>query len=269
MIEISHVTYKYDENEVVLCDVSLCVKRGEFVAVVGHNGSGKSTLAKHINALLLPTQGTVTVDGMDTRDEENTMRIRQKVGMVFQNPDNQLVTTVVEEDIAFGPENLGVEPREIRERVNWALDEVGMLAYAKNAPHLLSGGQKQRIAIAGMLAMKPDVLVLDEATAMLDPQGRQDVLAILKKLNRAGMTVVMITQYMEEAVIADRVAVLSEGKLILEGTPVEVFARADLLRENRLDLPLIAQLGERLRAGGLKINKAAITVEELANELCR
>ncbi len=269
MIEISHLTYKYDENEVVLSDVSLCVKRGEFVAVVGHNGSGKSTLAKHINALLLPTDGTVTVDGMDTREEENTLRIRQKVGMVFQNPDNQLVTTVVEEDIAFGPENLGVEPREIRKRVDWALNEVDMLAYAKNAPHLLSGGQKQRIAIAGMLAMKPDVLVLDEATAMLDPQGRQEVLAILKKLNSEGMTVVMITQYMEEAVIADRVAVLSEGKLILEGTPVEVFARVNLLRENRLDLPLIAQLGERLRAGGMEINQAAITVEELANELCR
>ena len=253
----------------ILTDINLSIEKGRFVAVLGHNGSGKSTLAKHLNALLLPTGGRVEVDGMDTAVEANTLNIRKKVGMVFQNPDNQIVTTIVEEDVAFGPENLGVHPEEIRRRVNEALKAVGMEAYARSAPHMLSGGQKQRIAIAGMLAMEPEVLVLDEATAMLDPQGRREVLDIVGRLNRErGMTVVMITQYMEEALAADRVIVMADGRLIAQGTPREVFSRGRELRANGLDLPPIAMLRDKLIDGGMNIPADVITAEELAEAIC-
>lgn len=269
MIKIDHVTYRYDEEHTALKDISPEINKGEMLAIVGHNGSGKSTLAKHLNALLLPTGGRVEVDGMDTAVEANTLNIRKKVGMVFQNPDNQIVTTIVEEDVAFGPENLGVHPEEIRRRVNEALKAVGMEAYARSAPHMLSGGQKQRIAIAGMLAMEPEVLVLDEATAMLDPQGRREVLDIVGRLNRErGMTVVMITQYMEEALAADRVIVMAEGRLIAQGTPREVFSRGRELRANGLDLPPIAMLRDKLIDGGMNIPADVITAEELAEAIC-
>ena len=269
MIKIDHITDRYDEEHTALKDISLEINKGEMLAIVGHNGSGKSTLAKHLNALLLPTGGRVEVDGMDTAVEANTLNIRKKVGMVFQNPDNQIVTTIVEEDVAFGPENLGVHPEEIRRRVNEALNAVGMEAYARSAPHMLSGGQKQRIAIAGMLAMEPEVLVLDEATAMLDPQGRREVLDIVGRLNRErGMTVVMITQYMEEALAADRVIVMADGMLIVQGTPREVFSRGRELRANGLDLPPIAMLRDKLIDGGMNIPADVITAEELAEAIC-
>jgi energy-coupling factor transport system ATP-binding protein len=271
MIEICQVCYEYEEApHAALSDVSLVIEQGEFLAIVGHNGSGKSTLAKHLNALLLPSSGQVLVDGMDTKDEDSTLAIRQKVGMVFQNPDNQLVTTIVEEDVAFGPENLGVPTPEIRSRVDQALAAVGMEEYANRAPHMLSGGQKQRIAIAGMLAMQPDVLVLDEATAMLDPHGRQEVLSTVTRLNKEkGMTVVMITQFMEEAVLADRVAVMSQGRLELCGTPREVFAHDALLRELGLDVPAVVRLSAILAQEGCPIPGLPITVEEMADTICR
>ncbi len=268
MIVLDHVTYCYDAQNAALRDISLSIADGELLAVVGHNGSGKSTLAKHLNALLLPDEGCVTVNGLDTREEANTLAIRQQAGMVFQNPDNQLVTTVVEEDVAFGPENLGMESGEIRRRVDEALRAVGMEAFATRAPHMLSGGQKQRIAIAGMLAMGPKVLVLDEATAMLDPKGRRDVLAIVDSLHKQGITVVMITQYMEEAALCDRVAVLAGGSLILEGTPREVFARADVLKANRLDLPPMVQMRSLLAAGGMDL-PLCLKTEELAEAICQ
>lgn len=270
MIEIQNVSYAYEDAAAkALNNVSLTINDGEFVAVVGHNGSGKSTLAKHLNALLLPTEGKVLVDGMDTADEADTLSIRQRVGMVFQNPDNQLVTTIVEEDVAFGPENIGVPGNEIRARVDRALAAVGMEKYAHSAPNMLSGGQKQRIAIAGMLAMQPKVLVLDEATAMLDPKGRRDIIDLVTKLHREnGITVVMITQYMEEAIGADRVAVMSGGELILEGTPKEVFSQDELLHKHRLDVPVMQQLANRLNARGANLPKCILSVEEMAQAIC-
>lgn len=270
MIEIQNVSYAYEDAAAkALNNVSLTINDGEFVAVVGHNGSGKSTLAKHLNALLLPTEGKVLVDGMDTADEADTLSIRQRVGMVFQNPDNQLVTTIVEEDVAFGPENIGVPGNEIRARVDRALAAVGMEKYAHSAPNMLSGGQKQRIAIAGMLAMQPKVLVLDEATAMLDPKGRRDIIDLVTKLHKEnGITVVMITQYMEEAIGADRVAVMSGGELILEGTPKEVFSQDELLHKHRLDVPVMQQLANRLNAHGANLPKCILSVEEMAQAIC-
>lgn len=270
MIEIQNVSYAYEDAAAkALNNVSLTINDGEFVAVVGHNGSGKSTLAKHLNALLLPTEGKVLVDGMDTADEADTLSIRQRVGMVFQNPDNQLVTTIVEEDVAFGPENIGVPGNEIRTRVDRALAAVGMEKYAHSAPNMLSGGQKQRIAIAGMLAMQPKVLVLDEATAMLDPKGRRDIIDLVTKLHKEnGITVVMITQYMEEAIGADRVAVMSGGELILEGTPKEVFSQGELLHKHRLDVPVMQQLANRLNAHGANLPKSILSVEEMAQAIC-
>lgn len=270
LIEIQNVSYAYEDAAAkALNNVSLTINDGEFVAVVGHNGSGKSTLAKHLNALLLPTEGKVLVDGMDTADEADTLSIRQRVGMVFQNPDNQLVTTIVEEDVAFGPENIGVPGNEIRTRVDRALAAVGMEKYAHSAPNMLSGGQKQRIAIAGMLAMQPKVLVLDEATAMLDPKGRRDIIDLVTKLHREnGITVVMITQYMEEAIGADRVAVMSGGELILEGTPKEVFGQDELLHKHRLDVPVMQQLANRLNARGANLPKSILSVEEMAQAIC-
>ena len=271
MIEIQNVSYAYEDAAAkALNNVSLTINDGEFVAVVGHNGSGKSTLAKHLNALLLPTEGKVLVDGMDTADEADTLSIRQRVGMVFQNPDNQLVTTIVEEDVAFGPENIGVPGNEIRTRVDRALAAVGMEKYAHSAPNMLSGGQKQRIAIAGMLAMQPKVLVLDEATAMLDPKGRRDIIDLVTKLHKEnGITVVMITQYMEEAIGADRVAVMSGGELILEGTPKEVFSQDELLHKHRLDVPVMQQLANRLNAHGANLPKSILSVEEMAQAICQ
>lgn len=270
MIKINDVKYSYENSETeALRGVSISITDGEFVAIVGHNGSGKSTLAKMLNALQLPSSGSVTVFGMDTADESKTLDIRKKVGMVFQNPDNQIVTTVVEEDVGFGPENLGVPTEEILLRVHDALEAVDMLDYAKSAPHMLSGGQKQRIAIAGMLAIEPQVLVLDEATAMLDPLGRKDILRIVKDLNRKkGITVIMITQYMEEAVIADRVIVMNEGLVAFEGTPAEVFRRGTELRKINLDVPPMVELRDDLAASGIIKPCNAMTVEEMANELC-
>lgn len=270
MIRINDVKYSYENSETeALRGVSISIADGEFVAIVGHNGSGKSTLAKMLNALQLPSSGSVTVFGMDTADESKTLDIRKKVGMVFQNPDNQIVTTVVEEDVGFGPENLGVPTEEILRRVHDTLEAVDMLDYAKSAPHMLSGGQKQRIAIAGMLAIEPQVLVLDEATAMLDPLGRKDILRIVKDLNRKkGITVIMITQYMEEAVIADRVIVMNEGLVAFEGTPAEVFRRGTELRKINLDVPPMVELRDDLAASGIIKPCNAMTVEEMANELC-
>jgi energy-coupling factor transport system ATP-binding protein len=271
LIEIVNVGFQYvGAEKAALKNISLSIQKGEVVAIVGHNGSGKSTLCKLLNALLLPAEGKVTVEGMDTREEKNLLEIRRRVGMVFQNPDNQLVTTIVEEDVGFGPENLGVPPAEIRVRVDAALQEVEMSAYAEKASHALSGGQKQRVAIAGLLAMQPEVLVLDEATAMLDPRGREEVLSTVRKLNRErGMTVVMITQFMEEALGADRVFVLSEGRLVMEGTPKEVFNERTLLEESRLDAPAFVKLRDELIAAGLPVSHEAMSCEALADELCR
>ena len=271
MIELVNVGFQYAGTEKKALDgVSLTVRDGEMIAVVGHNGSGKSTLAKHFNALLLPTEGRVLVDGLDTASEADTLEIRRRVGMVFQNPDNQLVTTIVEEDVAFGPENLGVAPVEIRARVDAALGDVGMTAYAENASHALSGGQKQRIAIAGVLAMQPEVIVLDEATAMLDPSGREEVLATVRRLNRErGITVIQITQFMEEAVDCDRVFVMAGGKLAMEGTPEEVFRERELLKQNGLDLPACRKLSDELADAGLPLDSRPMRIEELSKAICR
>ena len=267
MIVLEQVSFLYEgAARPALTDVSFTVEDGEMLAVVGHNGSGKSTLAKHLNGLLLPTSGRVLVDDMDTKEESLLLKIRQRVGMVFQNPDNQLVTTIVEEDVAFGPESLGVEPAEIRKRVDESLAAVGMTEYAQHAPHMLSGGQKQRIAIAGMLAMRPQVLVLDEATSMLDPEGRKDVLDIVSRLNREqNMTVVMITQLMEEAALCNRVAVLKQGALVQLDTPRAVFRDAAALRDAGLDVPAMVRLRDRLSDNGITLHGEPVSIAELAD----
>jgi energy-coupling factor transport system ATP-binding protein len=269
-IIMENLSFRYNEKEeMVLRDINLKVKKGEFVAIIGHNGSGKSTLAKHINALLIPVSGKVEVLGMDTRDPANAWDIRQKIGMVFQNPDNQLVATIVEEDVAFGPENQGVLPEEIRRRVDEALKEVGLYEYRTHGPHLLSGGQKQRVAIAGVLAMQPDCIVLDEATAMLDPRGRQELMEIIHRLNRKeGKTILHITHFMEEASLADRVLVMDRGQVVLEGTPREVFSKADRLKELGLDVPGPTQLAYRLREKGVQLPEI-LSEDEMVVELCR
>lgn len=270
MISVKNVKYTYEGAETrAIQGVSFDIVDGEFVAIVGQNGSGKSTIAKLLNALLIPEEGTITVDGMDTIDEERMLDIRKKVGVVFQNPDNQIVTTVVEEDVGFGPENLGVPTEQIVKRVHDALEAVDMLSYAKSAPHMLSGGQKQRIAIAGMLAINPKVLVLDEATAMLDPLGRKKILDIIGKLHQEqGITVVMITQYMEEAVNADRVIVMNEGLIECIGTPKEIFAQGDRLRSIGLDVPLVVGIRDELIKRKLIEPCNVLTAEELAEVLC-
>lgn len=270
MLSIKNVSFTYDDaSSPALQNVSFDVPDGEFLCIVGHNGSGKSTLARMFNALLLPTEGSVFVNTIDTQDEERVLDIRRCVGMVFQNPDNQIVTTVVREDVAFGPENLGIPTEEMIGLVDGALDAVGMQDYAESAPHMLSGGQKQRIAIAGMLAMRPQVLVLDEATAMLDPIGRRDILSIVHRLNREeGITVIMITQYMEEAVDADRVIVMNAGQIEMQGTPAEVFRRGDRLREIGLDVPAAVELREQLAAEGIADCGDAMTIKEIADKLC-
>ena len=262
-ISVQHVTFQYDDSDdaaKVLDDISLDVKKGEFVAVLGHNGSGKSTVAKHLNAMLVPASGKVYVDGMDTADENLTYDVRRKVGLVLQNPDNQLVASIVEEDVAFGPENLGIPSDQIRERVDEALKAVDMYEHRLKAPYKLSGGQKQRVAIAGIIAMKPDCIVLDEPTAMLDPKGRQEVLDTILKLNREnGITVVMITHYMEEAVLADRVFVIDNGKMLISGTPQEVFSQVELMKKHRLDVPQATELCHKLRACGVEIAELPLT----------
>ncbi len=254
----------------VLRGVDLTIEKGSFVALLGHNGSGKSTLAKHFNALLLPTGGKMLVEDMDTADEKNLYDVRRLVGMVLQNPDNQLVSTVVEEDVAFGPENLGVPPQEIRNRVEDALRAVDMWDYRSHSPHKLSGGQKQRIAIAGVLAMKPDCIVLDEPTAMLDPQGRREVLETVSRLNREqGMTVVLITHYMNEAAAADRVVVIDDGKILTDGTPRQVFAQQDALRAVGLDVPQPTALCAALREAGIDLPDTVLTPEECADAIAQ
>lgn len=272
MIEVNHLSHLYvDENgnDVrALDDVSLSIGRGEFVAIIGTNGSGKSTLAKHFNVLLQPTEGTVTVCGFNTLDDEHIWNIRQHVGMVFQNPDNQIVAAVVEEDVAFGPENLGVPSAEIRKRVDDALAAVNMTEYAEHGPHLLSGGQKQRIAIAGVLAMKPDCIVLDEPTAMLDPKGRLEVLETIHRLNKEeGITIVIITHFMEEAVTADRVVVMKNGVKLQEGTPREIFTQVDTLKDLGLDVPVAAEVASKLIQNGVDIPNDIITNDELGDAL--
>jgi energy-coupling factor transport system ATP-binding protein len=270
MISIKNVSFTYDSGTPALENVSLDIREGEFLCIVGHNGSGKSTLAKMLNGLLLPTEGAVIVDGMDTADDDRLLDIRRRVGIVFQNPDNQIVTTVVREDVAFGLENLGIPTEEMIVRVDEALKSVGMESYADSAPHMLSGGQKQRIAIAGMLAMEPNVLVLDEATAMLDPYGRRDILKIVHELHeKKGITVVMITQYMEEALGAERVIVMNSGHIEMEGTPQEVFARGDELRKIGLDVPAAIELRELLKERHIADLGNAMTLEEISEGLCR
>lgn len=250
--------------------VNFEIDEGSFVAVLGHNGSGKSTLAKMLNALYVPTKGKILVCGIDTSDENRTYDIRSQAGMVFQNPDNQLVSTVVEEDVAFGPENMGVEPAEIRRRVDEALRVVRMSAHAESAPHMLSGGQKQRIAIAGVLAMQPKVMIFDESTAMLDPMGREEVLSTVRRINRErGITVIWITHFMEEAAQADRVIVMDDGCIVMDGTPREVFSRVDEVKRIGLDVPGMTELALELSREGLAIRTDILTVEEMAEEICR
>ena len=273
IMEATRVSFSYEEepeSQLVLDDVSLTVGRGEFLAVLGHNGSGKSTLAKHFNAILLPREGRVLVDGMETTDEDRLYDIRQTVGMVFQNPDNQIVATIVEEDVAFALENMGVPPEEIRRRVDDALRSVGMYEFREHAPHQLSGGQKQRVAIAGIIAMRPKCIVLDEPTAMLDPRGRAEVMKTLRELNRDhGITIALITHYMDEAAQCDRVVVVDGGKLLMEGTPREVFRQVDRLKEVGLDVPQVTELMYELRKAGLEVREDIITEEDCAGELAR
>ena len=273
-IRIENLSYVYEEDDAnaspVLKELSLRIEKGEFVAVLGHNGSGKSTLAKLLNTILLPTSGKIFVKGKDITDENMTdaelLELRKTVGMVFQNPDNQLVATVVEDDVAFGPENLGVPSRKIRERVDKVLGDVGMLEYAKHEPHRLSGGQKQRIAIAGVMAMLPECIIFDESTAMLDPLGRRDVMNAIEKLNREqGITVIMITHYMEEAARADRIVVLNDGSLILDGTPSFVFEQENRLRECGLAIPQGTELVHRLRDAGISLEGECVTLEACAD----
>lgn len=269
--ELKHIYTDADGNEVsALNGINLDIPEGEFIAIIGANGSGKSTLARHLNALLLPAAGKCIVDGLDTTEEKNLWHIRQHVGMVFQNPDNQIVAAIVAEDVAFGPENVGVPGSEIKGRVDRALAAVGMTEYAGHAPHLLSGGQKQRVAIAGVLALEPRVIVLDEPTAMLDPQGRREIVRTVKQLNREkGITIVYITHYMTEALEADRVVVMEKGNIRFSGTPHEVFSRVDELEKVGLEAPLAAKIANELRKGGVKIPEKIITDEELAEVLCR
>ena len=279
IIKIAKLIYEYakygDEGEVTgktraIDDVSLEIEQGDFVAVLGHNGSGKSTLAKHLNAILLPTEGTVWLGEMDTKDVDHIWDIRQRAGMVFQNPDNQIIANMVEEDVAFGPENMGVPTMEIWERVDKSLRAVGMTAYRRQSPNKLSGGQKQRVAIAGVVAMKPDCIIMDEPTAMLDPHGRAEVIETVQELNRTeGITVVLITHYMEEVIHANRVVVMDGGKIVMDGTPREIFSRVEELKSYRLDVPQVTELAYELKKEGLPLPDGILTVEELVDALCQ
>ena len=262
-----HYTYPGDETE-SLCGVDLSIEAGQFVAVLGHNGSGKSTLAKHLNAILVPDEGRVLIDGIDTADEDRVLDVRRCVGMVFQNPDNQIVANVVEEDVAFAPENLGVEPQEIRQRVDDALRQVGMYAFRTHAPHLLSGGQKQRVAIAGVLAMRPKIIALDEPTAMLDPQGRQEVISTVTRLCREqGMTVVLITHHMDECIGADRLIVMSNGYMVADGTPGEVFSNVELMEREGLTVPETVRLMYELNGEGFSLPLDALSPADCAGKI--
>ena len=279
IIEGSGLVYEYrkygEDGEVAAVTravdgVSLDVKRGDFVAILGHNGSGKSTLAKHINAILTPDEGTLYVDGMDTSEEKNLWNVRQSAGMVFQNPDNQIIGTVVEEDVGFGPENMGISTEEIWERVEESLKCVGMWEYRKKSPNKLSGGQKQRVAIAGVVAMHPKCIVLDEPTAMLVPTGRKEVLRTVRALNQVeDVTVLLITHYMEEVIYADKVLVMDEGKVVMQGTPREIFSQVEQLQKYRLDVPQVTLLAHELKKAGLPVPDGVLTVDELVEELCR
>ena len=274
IIKIENLIFEYKKDDETAANraingVSLEIERGSFTAVLGKNGSGKSTLAKNLNGLLLPTKGLIYVNGFNTADDEHIWDVRQSAGMVFQNPDNQLVSAIVEDDVAFGPENLGVEPQEIRRRVDKALADVNMGAFRGKAPHLLSGGQKQRIAIAGVVAMKPSCIIFDEPTAMLDPKGRGEIMAIIKELNGEGITVILITHFMEEAVNADRVIIMHEGEVFLDGTPSEVFARGEKVKSVNLDVPLAVELAARLRQRGIEVPADIIGTEEMVEYLCQ
>ncbi|MBQ2063630.1 MAG: energy-coupling factor transporter ATPase [Firmicutes bacterium] len=273
-IRMDHVTFTYPATEqreafAALRDLSLSIEKGSFVAVIGQNGSGKSTLAKLINALLLPAEGTVFVNGYDTKDEEHLWDVRQSAGMVFQNPDNQIVSSVVEDDVAFGPENLGVAPAEIRKRVDDALEAVGMAAFKKNAPHLLSGGQKQRIAIAGAIAMRPQCIVFDEPTAMLDPKGRKEVMKIIHQLHEEGITCILITHFMEEAAQAERILILNDGEIYMDGTPREIFTDRESLSALGLYVPMAVDLSYQLNDLGIHLPAGIVEEEELIDALCR
>ena len=269
-IEIKNLYFSYErEGSPVLKNLNFNINEGEFLAVIGHNGSGKSTFAKILNGLLEPTAGDVLVDGLSVKDKKAVNEIRKKVGVVFQNPDNQIVASIVEDDVAFGPENIGVKREEIGERIEYALSAVKMQEFRKRTPSRLSGGQKQRIAIAGVLAIKPNVLVLDESTAMLDPRGRKEVIKIAKELNQKGMTVVLITHYMEEVVCADRVIVLEGGEKVLEGTPNEIFNQKERLEQLGLALPLSTFIAKKLKEKGVNIKEDLLTPEELKEELCK
>lgn len=274
IIDIKNLMFSYEGEEStctnnVLNDVTFGIEKGNFTAIIGRNGSGKSTLAKNINALLLPSGGKVYVKGYDTREEEYLWDIRQTAGMVFQNPDNQIVSSIVEDDVAFGPENLGIEPETIRLRVDSALESVGMYEFKNKAPHMLSGGQKQRIAIAGVVAMKPECIVFDEPTAMLDPQGRKEVMNIINELHEEGITVVLITHFMEEAALADRVIIMDRGNVKLDDTPQEVFKHIKELKDMNLDVPLAVELADRLRKKGMEIPEDIINIEKMVEFLCQ
>ncbi len=274
MIDIQDLVFRYmrEENQEpvnAINGVSLKVEKGSFTAVIGRNGSGKSTLAKNINALLLPSSGVVYVNGYDTQQEENVWDVRQSAAMVFQNPDNQIVSSIVEDDVAFGPENLGVEPEEIRARVDSSLKAVNMYQHRKKAPHLLSGGQKQRIAIAGAIAMRPKCIVFDEPTAMLDPKGRTEVMKIIRGLHEDGITIVLITHFMEEAAQAERIVIMDQGEIALDGSPLEVFQQAERVRDMDLDVPLTVELGCRLRKRGIPVPNTIMDMEEMVEFLCQ
>ncbi|MBO5106626.1 MAG: energy-coupling factor transporter ATPase [Clostridia bacterium] len=270
-IEVKNVTYKYDEdveNQVAINNVSLSIEKGSFTVILGHNGSGKSTLAKLLNGMLKPDKGRIVIDGLDTSKTENEYEIRKRLGLVFQNPDNQIICTIVEEDVAFGPENLGIEPKEIRKRVDEALSLVGMSDFAKAAPHQLSGGQKQRVALAGILAMEPECIVLDEPTAMLDPIGRKEVINAITRLNKEkNITVILITHFMEEAENADRVIIMNKGEIVADSEPLKVFSMSDVLKSSGLSLPQTTELLTLLKNGGLNVNSGIISPKGTADEI--
>ena len=270
ILNLEGVSFSYDKKTDVVKNLNLSIEKGEYVCIIGHNGSGKSTLAKLFNGLLLPTSGKVTVDGYCSEDKKSLFEIRKRVGLVFQNPDNQLVASIVEDDVAFGPENLGIKRQEIGERIDFALKAVNMQEFRKATPTRLSGGQKQRIAIAGVLALKPEIIVLDESTAMLDPKGREEVLAVIEKLNKEqGVTVIAVTHHMEEVVNADRVVVLDEGEIAMQGTPQEIFSQPEKIIQLGLELPMPAEFARQLIAQGVKLPSGILTRERLAEELCK
>ena len=274
IIKIENLIFEYRKEEEeqpvkAINNISLEVEKGSFIAILGKNGSGKSTLAKNLNGLLLPTGGTVYVNGYNTADEEHIWDIRQSAGMVFQNPDNQLVSAIVEDDVAFGPENLGIEPAEIRRRVDKALEDVNMGPFKGKSPHLLSGGQKQRIAIAGVVAMKPRCIIFDEPTAMLDPKGRKEIMSIIKELHEEGITVVLITHFMDEAVNADRVIIMHQGEIFMDGTPAEVFGQGEKVKSVNLDVPMAVELARALRQRGIEVPEKIIGTEEMVEYLCQ